>query len=551
MRSLGSVALFTLPVIAAACSSKGSDDGGGGTGGNNGTVQLHQGTSFLPASASDVANVQSDRIVFAASAGNQVSSLEPGNIIMGDRQSAGSPGKNPAGFLRKVKSVSQGPDGTTVLTDPVTLPEAVDSLQFQATLQVPPLGRSGPLAAAPDPVVGGGSTGNGSTPQRARVRVLDQGSPISLIDYSNTTLLDYDGEASLPNGKKIGFHATATLPTATLNFTPSYDVGVQLGFLKVSEAHVIATGQLDANLQVDAKVDLESDLDSTSFTQLIAQQIPGSKGTTIADYEFSLGSIKAGPISVPVNAHFTANLACTFAWGGGVEVSAGATASASLTAGVSYQDGNFTPKFDHSDSFNPTGPDFKANGAIRASCSVTPKFELSFFGVASADISAEAHVGVGGGVSCDNSSDPPQGQVDGDLEAGASAKVHGKVDLLGLHWDKECTLFNENSSNPWQGTFPLPSGSTCTTTDGYKLPAQQDAHPELCFGDGDSDGGGSGGGIIQGTCTHDVCTAGDKLGQQCDDCTMKVCAADSYCCDTYWGASCFDDVQKYCGKTCQ
>ena len=56
--------------------------------------------------------------------------------------------------------------------------------------------------------------------------------------------------------------------------------------------------------------------------------------------------------------------------------------------------------------------------------------------------------------------------------------------------------------------------------------------------------------ITPGTCTHDVCTAGDKLGQQCDACTMAVCAKDSYCCDTYWGLSCFADVEALCGKKC-
>ena len=92
------------------------------------------------------------------------------------------------------------------------------------------------------------------------------------------------------------------------------------------------------------------------------------------------------------------------------------------------------------------------------------------------------------------------------------------------------------------------------------------ANPQSCFGENDTGsttpptangpasplvaGGDASGPLIPGTCTHDVCTAGDNLGQACDECTMKVCAADSYCCDTFWGLSCFDSVQKYCGKTC-
>ncbi len=57
-------------------------------------------------------------------------------------------------------------------------------------------------------------------------------------------------------------------------------------------------------------------------------------------------------------------------------------------------------------------------------------------------------------------------------------------------------------------------------------------------------------GLIIGSCTHDVCTAGDRLGQQCDQCTNLICAKDPYCCDTFWGVSCFVDVQNLCGHTC-
>ena len=67
---------------------------------------------------------------------------------------------------------------------------------------------------------------------------------------------------------------------------------------------------------------------------------------------------------------------------------------------------------------------------------------------------------------------------------------------------------------------------------------------------GFSDGSIPESGLIQGTCTHDVCTAGTALGQACDSCTDMICAVDPYCCTTYWGPSCFTDVMMYCGMTC-
>lgn len=69
-----------------------------------------------------------------------------------------------------------------------------------------------------------------------------------------------------------------------------------------------------------------------------------------------------------------------------------------------------------------------------------------------------------------------------------------------------------------------------------------------CADAGGTDGGDAG--LIPGNCTHDVCVAGERLGQACNSCTMIVCANDPYCCDTLWGPSCFPDVLKYCGKQC-
>ena len=88
--------------------------------------------------------------------------------------------------------------------------------------------------------------------------------------------------------------------------------------------------------------------------------------------------------------------------------------------------------------------------------------------------------------------------------------------------------------------------ATCTPTMAYTLAPRADANPASCF----ADSSGTDAGPIPGTCTHDVCTAGDPLGQACDACTTKVCAKDPYCCDTFWGPSCFKDVQTECGQTC-
>ncbi len=69
------------------------------------------------------------------------------------------------------------------------------------------------------------------------------------------------------------------------------------------------------------------------------------------------------------------------------------------------------------------------------------------------------------------------------------------------------------------------------------------SNPAQACGQG---GGGGGGG---GSCPHGVCSQGAAL--KCNDsCASKVCANDSYCCDTAWDDVCVGEVGQYCGQSC-
>ncbi len=55
-----------------------------------------------------------------------------------------------------------------------------------------------------------------------------------------------------------------------------------------------------------------------------------------------------------------------------------------------------------------------------------------------------------------------------------------------------------------------------------------------------------------GSCDHDVCQEGTKLGVNCDPCVVSVCAKDPYCCIKEWDYQCKVDVDLYCKqKTCE
>ena len=51
-------------------------------------------------------------------------------------------------------------------------------------------------------------------------------------------------------------------------------------------------------------------------------------------------------------------------------------------------------------------------------------------------------------------------------------------------------------------------------------------------------------------CSHGICTAGIKLVSTCDPCATKICAVDSYCCNTSWDSICVGEVASVCNQTC-
>jgi hypothetical protein len=554
----------TLAIVA--CGSSGTDAPSAYSstpnGSESGVITLHEGTSALTTELADVADVRADRVVFPASSYAALSARKPGDILLADRQKPGTSGKNPEGFLRRVQSVSQAPEGTVVMTASATLQEAVDSLVVHTTLDVPDLTTDGPVAPASATAVHPQGKG---------------GTTIKLLDYSGKQLFEIKDTATGSDGMPVPYIVYAGIETGTLGFSPSYTFDADVGFLKLNSFKVSATGKLEAKLVLAAGVKFDPSVDAARQAKLAGKPLTKSFSTTLAEYDVSLGSIGLGGISLPASAHYTTTLNCDFAFTAPVEAKVGGTASGSITAGLSYAGGNLTPSFDKSATFTPMPPVYTKEGMARAYCTVSPKFQLKFFGVATAELTANAYAGMGASETCGgkDAAGVTQALVHGDVEAGMSAKVLAQVDLFGLYkWKKECTLFDINTLQQYDTTYPYPGGptATCTIAGPFPLPPPVPANPQSCFGESDTgtgspgtgtgtgtgtgdadsgaDGGDSGKPLIPGTCTHDVCTAGEKLGQACDDCTMKVCAADSYCCDTFWGLSCFDSVKQYCGKTC-
>jgi hypothetical protein len=80
-------------------------------------------------------------------------------------------------------------------------------------------------------------------------------------------------------------------------------------------------------------------------------------------------------------------------------------------------------------------------------------------------------------------------------------------------------------------------GTVCTTCGNGACEAGED--PTNCPQD------------CQPECAHELCEPGEALDPTCDSCAATVCAADDFCCGTFWDRICVQEVTDLCGITCE
>jgi hypothetical protein len=560
----GVASIFSLTALSAlvACSSSSGSPAPTTTAGSG---SLSSNATYLNATSGADVDVESSYLSFPAATHPDMMNHVPGDVLVGDKGG----GKNPWGFLRQVTAFPKQIGSAIVIdTAPAKLQQVLTQAKFRTTLTAPPLTASGPASTTSSAIHPlSNPSASGST-------------TIQLLDFSGTSLLNASGTATLPSGDDVGYTAHATVTTGTLDFSPSFDIGADIEpnlsdpLASLQEFHVIATGALAADLELNLGVALTGNMTGTDLAQLIAQGITSSPSTTLASYPIDLGSISIGIIDIPVHAQFTATLACDLSYGGGLGVDVGGKANASVTAGFEYQNSAMTPVFSHSESFTMIGPTWTMDSAVHARCSVKPEFDLSFYDIAAGSIYADPHVSLDASAVC--SSSALTGTVSGSAQAGVDAVASANVDIFGLYtWSKTCTLYDvESPTESVSGTFPLPGGAntSCVSHPPPANPAAA-APPASCFTGSTSTGtGGSSGGSTTddagastnedggttatddaaagdgGSCDHSACVSGNALSSSCTldnqggACIAAICANDAYCCTFTWDGSCVAHV---------
>jgi hypothetical protein len=319
---------------------------------------------------SDAAEVFEDRLVFPADLIDDrlrrkiaayAEALEEGNedevekvILVGDRESDavledgtvddGSP--NPQGFMRRALSLEEDGDEVIIWTEPASLEEVFTELDENGEIDI------------------GAEPSDGPPSGGAQARETIQVPTIPLVDISGLEIYR--------NGDDY-----IRLPSAYVHLDLALDVGVEVKRLRLEQTHVIVSGDIESELQVEASI----------YDTPPSLGIPISKEIFVAKYPLP----PLGP--VPMTIALRLSVGCTIS-GGGFNVIGGAGTNVHFTGGVEYtrkggvkEVGSAT----HDPYFVDPSGEILEHHQVTTRCSVEPRIEVLFYDVAGPMVKAEAY----------------------------------------------------------------------------------------------------------------------------------------------------------------
>jgi hypothetical protein len=134
-----------------------------------------------------------------------------------------------------------------------------------------------------------------------------------------------------------------------------------------------------------------------------------------------------------------------------------------------------------------------------------------------------------------------------DVTTGKNGSCGGALCNAGAGWDGPTGLGSPNGATLGGGggaCVPNCTGKTCGD-DGCGGTCGTCSTGQTCTPGGTCMSGGGG-----GACTHPICSTGTKLTASCDTCAAEICAADSFCCNNSWDATCVGEVASVCHQSC-
>lgn len=263
----------------------------------------------------------------------QLASVQPGEIIV-----CGITQATPNGLLRRVLEVRAGPDQITLVTEPASLQDAIESGTISLSRTLTP----------------------GEVISTQQMRPLAQMAPAAGIDVDkfswsiDEVLYDLDGNPST-TGDQIKAHGS-------LEAKIRFDFDVRIHWFSLE--HVAFTESLQENAEIKL------------FTTLPAWEV--EKEYTIAEHSFAPLTVWAG--AVPIVFVPKIGLEVGVKGEAHASVESSITQDATLRAGLSYDSGTWTPIKEFTNNFGWTPPTLSAGCDFKGYAG--PQLDLLLYGLA-------------------------------------------------------------------------------------------------------------------------------------------------------------------------
>ena len=144
-----------------------------------------------------------------------------------------------------------------------------------------------------------------------------------------------------------------SIKKAALNFDPDFDIGLEIDWFKVKEFHAIANGKLTTELDVEGSASVSWDHSVTdkesagevekAIKEAVESGSKLSQSKPIASASIPLPTWFVGPVPVVTDLNFALDLQCGFSVEGSVTAAYKASTNSSFSAGLRYEDEQFSP----------------------------------------------------------------------------------------------------------------------------------------------------------------------------------------------------------------
>ncbi len=328
--------ILLTALLALSLISCGGDGAEGGADESSETVVIPSTTEMLHESTTQyLSSISEDGTTFIFSETTpELESLTPGDVIVSDATST-----VPDGFLRKVTAVSTVGNEVVVETSQATLEDAIEKGAIELTKTLTPNGISSAIALR-----------KGVTLKRMSQSQALQG---FYVEINDVVLYDADGNLGTTNDQVEA--------DGSMSLTPGFDFNISIEDSQLKKLTFVNTTTLTAQLELRAEIEI----------------FEIEKKVEIARYNFTPITVWVGWVPVVITPILTVNV------GLDGEVSTGITSKvtqeATLTAGLTYNNGTWSPIADFSSDFQFDPPSLSAGCEVKGYAG--PQLNLLIYGV--------------------------------------------------------------------------------------------------------------------------------------------------------------------------